>query len=167
MPVEPWHHCSLSLGWGLGCPKLSVTRCLAAKTFLGGILPQCTFSVFSLTLQFPSRMRIGRCISLKACRLPTAWLRPNTALYNLSFFPVSQPGEELFPKDEHGELIFDTVDLCATWEVSTAPNSYVSDLGERGRTGDSGNVDLVQLRPQVDSGESPDVPLPPFHISRI
>uniref|UniRef100_A0ABI7XT55 NADP-dependent oxidoreductase domain-containing protein n=1 Tax=Felis catus TaxID=9685 RepID=A0ABI7XT55_FELCA len=28
-----------------------------------------------------------------------------------------KPGEELFPKDEHGELIFDTVDLCATWEA--------------------------------------------------
>ena len=50
-------------------------------------------------------------------------------MYNLSFFPVSQPGEELFPKDEHGELIFDTVDLCAMWEVSTALNSYVSDVG--------------------------------------
>uniref|UniRef100_A0A8C8X4L1 NADP-dependent oxidoreductase domain-containing protein n=1 Tax=Panthera leo TaxID=9689 RepID=A0A8C8X4L1_PANLE len=28
-----------------------------------------------------------------------------------------KPGEELFPKDEHGELIFHTVDLCATWEA--------------------------------------------------
>lgn len=29
-----------------------------------------------------------------------------------------QPGEELFPKDENGKLIFDSVDLCLTWEVS-------------------------------------------------
>ncbi|XP_014690829.2 aldo-keto reductase family 1 member C23-like protein isoform X1 [Equus asinus] len=28
-----------------------------------------------------------------------------------------KPGEELFPEDEHGKLIFDTVDLCATWEA--------------------------------------------------
>ncbi|XP_049738030.1 aldo-keto reductase family 1 member C3-like isoform X5 [Elephas maximus indicus] len=28
-----------------------------------------------------------------------------------------KPGEELLPKDEHGKLIFDTVDLCATWEA--------------------------------------------------
>ncbi|XP_058537995.1 aldo-keto reductase family 1 member C23-like protein isoform X4 [Neofelis nebulosa] len=25
--------------------------------------------------------------------------------------------KKLFPKDEHGELIFDTVDLCATWDA--------------------------------------------------
>ncbi|XP_062954770.1 aldo-keto reductase family 1 member C1-like [Cynocephalus volans] len=32
--------------------------------------------------------------------------------------PVSmKPGEEMIPKDEHGKLIFDTVDLCATWEA--------------------------------------------------
>ncbi|KAF3818750.1 hypothetical protein GH733_012167, partial [Mirounga leonina] len=47
----------------------------------------------------------------------TAWLGPNIALYNLSFFSVSQPGEELFPKDKDGEIIFDTVDFCATWEA--------------------------------------------------
>ncbi|XP_003786886.1 aldo-keto reductase family 1 member C3 homolog [Otolemur garnettii] len=32
--------------------------------------------------------------------------------------PMSlQPGEELFPKDENGKTIYDTVDLCATWEA--------------------------------------------------
>lgn len=30
-----------------------------------------------------------------------------------------QPGEELFPTDEKGKTLFDTVDICATWEVST------------------------------------------------
>lgn len=50
-----------------------------------------------------------------------AWMRPKIALYNLSFFSVSQPGEEFIPKDKDGEVIFDTVDLCATWEVSTSP----------------------------------------------
>nr|XP_005607016.1 aldo-keto reductase family 1 member C23 isoform X3 [Equus caballus] len=32
-------------------------------------------------------------------------------------FCSTKPGEELFPEDEHGKLIFDTVDLCATWEA--------------------------------------------------
>uniref|UniRef100_A0A8C8X3V7 NADP-dependent oxidoreductase domain-containing protein n=1 Tax=Panthera leo TaxID=9689 RepID=A0A8C8X3V7_PANLE len=34
-----------------------------------------------------------------------------------TFLRPELPGEELFPKDEHGELIFHTVDLCATWEA--------------------------------------------------
>ena len=38
-----------------------------------------------------------------------------TSLKGLLLF---QPGEELFPKDENGKLIFDSVDLCFTWEVS-------------------------------------------------
>ena len=38
-----------------------------------------------------------------------------TSLKCLLFF---QPGEELFPKDENGKLIFDSVDLCLIWEVS-------------------------------------------------
>ncbi|XP_058525515.1 prostaglandin-E(2) 9-reductase-like isoform X2 [Ochotona princeps] len=33
-------------------------------------------------------------------------------------FPVSlKPGEDMIPKDENGKVIFDTVDLCATWEA--------------------------------------------------
>nr|XP_025872750.1 aldo-keto reductase family 1 member C1 homolog isoform X2 [Vulpes vulpes] len=36
----------------------------------------------------------------------------------LIHFPVPlKPGEELFPKDKDGKIIFDRVDLCATWEV--------------------------------------------------
>ncbi|XP_064140890.1 aldo-keto reductase family 1 member C23-like protein isoform X3 [Loxodonta africana] len=37
-------------------------------------------------------------------------------LYIIHFPMALKPGEELLPKDEHGKLIFDTVDLCATWE---------------------------------------------------
>ncbi|KAL4842362.1 hypothetical protein H8958_007441, partial [Nasalis larvatus] len=33
----------------------------------------------------------------------------------------SNPGEELIPKDENGKVLFDTVDLCATWEVECHP----------------------------------------------
>ncbi|XP_017357572.1 aldo-keto reductase family 1 member C1 homolog [Cebus imitator] len=36
----------------------------------------------------------------------------------LIHFPVSlKPAEELIPKDENGKILFDTVDLCATWEA--------------------------------------------------
>ncbi|XP_046534723.1 aldo-keto reductase family 1 member C23-like protein isoform X1 [Equus quagga] len=38
-------------------------------------------------------------------------------LYIIHFPIALKPGEELFPEDEHGKLIFDTVDLCATWEA--------------------------------------------------
>ncbi|XP_040104743.1 prostaglandin F synthase 1-like isoform X16 [Oryx dammah] len=32
-------------------------------------------------------------------------------------FYTSKPGEELYPKDENGKLIADSVDLCRTWEA--------------------------------------------------
>lgn len=33
-------------------------------------------------------------------------------------YPISmKPGEDLFPVDEHGKTLLDTVDICATWEV--------------------------------------------------
>uniref|UniRef100_F7HVK2 NADP-dependent oxidoreductase domain-containing protein n=1 Tax=Callithrix jacchus TaxID=9483 RepID=F7HVK2_CALJA len=36
----------------------------------------------------------------------------------LVHFPVAlKPGEDILPKDENGKVIFDTVDLCATWEA--------------------------------------------------
>ncbi|XP_063087037.1 aldo-keto reductase family 1 member C1-like [Cavia porcellus] len=36
----------------------------------------------------------------------------------LIHYPVSmKPGEDLLPTDEHGKLILEMVDLCATWEV--------------------------------------------------
>ncbi|XP_058388822.1 aldo-keto reductase family 1 member C23-like protein [Diceros bicornis minor] len=38
-------------------------------------------------------------------------------LYIIHYPTALKPGEELLPKDEHGKVIFDTVDLCATWEA--------------------------------------------------
>ncbi|XP_003495005.1 aldo-keto reductase family 1 member C21-like isoform X1 [Cricetulus griseus] len=38
-------------------------------------------------------------------------------LYIMHFPMALKPGEEEFPVDEHGKLIFDTVDLCVTWEA--------------------------------------------------
>ncbi|XP_006254245.1 aldo-keto reductase family 1 member C21 isoform X1 [Rattus norvegicus] len=38
-------------------------------------------------------------------------------LYLIHFPMALKPGDENFPVDEHGKLLFDTVDLCATWEA--------------------------------------------------
>ncbi|KAM5234958.1 aldo-keto reductase family 1 member C23-like protein [Ctenodactylus gundi] len=36
----------------------------------------------------------------------------------LVHFPMSlKPGEQIYPTDKHGKLIYDTVDLCGTWEA--------------------------------------------------
>ncbi|XP_057587209.1 aldo-keto reductase family 1 member C3-like isoform X2 [Hippopotamus amphibius kiboko] len=36
----------------------------------------------------------------------------------LIHFPIAlKPGEDFMPTDTHGNIIFDTVDLCATWEA--------------------------------------------------
>ncbi|GAB1297896.1 Aldo-keto reductase family 1, member C19 [Apodemus speciosus] len=32
-------------------------------------------------------------------------------------FLTTKPSEELFPKDENGKILFETVDLCAIWEA--------------------------------------------------
>ncbi|XP_040823954.1 prostaglandin-E(2) 9-reductase-like isoform X2 [Ochotona curzoniae] len=37
-------------------------------------------------------------------------------LYLMHYPAAMKPGEELFPKDEQGKVIHDTVDICATWE---------------------------------------------------
>ncbi|KAB0394116.1 hypothetical protein E2I00_017445, partial [Balaenoptera physalus] len=38
----------------------------------------------------------------------------------LTHFPIAmKPGEDFFPKDTYGNIIFDTVDLCTTWEHAT------------------------------------------------
>ena len=42
----------------------------------------------------------------------------NYFVTSLKCLLLFQPGEELFPKDENGKLIFDSVDFCRTWEVS-------------------------------------------------
>ena len=50
-----------------------------------------------------------------------AWLSVGklfSDIFKMTASILFQPGEELFPKDENGKMIFDTVDLCRTWEVS-------------------------------------------------
>ncbi|XP_064335361.1 dihydrodiol dehydrogenase 3 isoform X2 [Camelus dromedarius] len=38
-------------------------------------------------------------------------------LYIIHFPMAMKPGEDPLPKDENGKVIFDTVDLCSTWEA--------------------------------------------------
>ncbi|XP_061037651.1 aldo-keto reductase family 1 member C3-like [Eubalaena glacialis] len=38
-------------------------------------------------------------------------------LYLIHFPIAMKPGEDFFPKDTYGNIIFDTVDLCTTWEA--------------------------------------------------
>ncbi|XP_060253547.1 dihydrodiol dehydrogenase 3-like isoform X3 [Ovis aries] len=38
-------------------------------------------------------------------------------LYIIHFPLALKPGEELFPKDENGKMMYDSVDLCRTWEA--------------------------------------------------
>ncbi|XP_055464023.1 aldo-keto reductase family 1 member C21-like, partial [Psammomys obesus] len=38
-------------------------------------------------------------------------------LYLIDYPMALKPGEDPFPVDEHGKLIFDTVDFCDTWEA--------------------------------------------------
>ncbi|XP_040823967.1 prostaglandin-E(2) 9-reductase-like [Ochotona curzoniae] len=38
-------------------------------------------------------------------------------LYIIHFPAALKPGEDLFPRDENGKVIFDTVDIRATWEA--------------------------------------------------
>nr|XP_051690697.1 prostaglandin-E(2) 9-reductase isoform X1 [Oryctolagus cuniculus] len=38
-------------------------------------------------------------------------------LYIIHFPTALKPGVEIIPTDEHGKAIFDTVDICATWEA--------------------------------------------------
>ncbi|XP_037703907.1 prostaglandin-E(2) 9-reductase-like isoform X2 [Choloepus didactylus] len=38
-------------------------------------------------------------------------------LYIMHFPAALKPGENILPMDEHGKCIFDTVDICTTWEA--------------------------------------------------
>lgn len=47
-----------------------------------------------------------------------AWLCVENLICDITKLFLLQSGEELIPKDENGEVLFDTLDLCATWDVS-------------------------------------------------
>ena len=54
----------------------------------------------------------------------------NYFVTSLKCLLLFQPGEELFPKDENGKLIFDSVDFCRTWEVSPGRREPGEEPGE-------------------------------------
>ncbi|XP_045704231.1 prostaglandin-E(2) 9-reductase-like isoform X2 [Phyllostomus hastatus] len=62
-------------------------------------------------------------------------------LFLIHFPTALKPGEEIFPKDSHGKIIFDTVDLCSTWEVSTA--SVPSWRGDRQEFSQDGSSSIL------------------------
>ncbi|XP_045704273.1 aldo-keto reductase family 1 member C2-like isoform X7 [Phyllostomus hastatus] len=72
-------------------------------------------------------------------------------LFLIHFPTALKPGEEIFPKDSHGKIIFDTVDLCSTWEVSTA--SVPSWRGDRQEFSQDGSSSILSpVSTQVTSG---------------
>ena len=54
----------------------------------------------------------------------------NYFVTSLKCWLLFQPGKELFPKDENGKLVFDSVDLCLTWEVSPGKREPGEEPGE-------------------------------------
>ncbi|XP_001916998.2 aldo-keto reductase family 1 member C23-like [Equus przewalskii] len=70
----------------------------------------CTSKLWSTSLQ-PQLVRPALERSLKNLQLDYV------DLYIIHFPVAVKPGEEHLPQDEKGKIIFDTVDLCATWEA--------------------------------------------------
>ena len=54
----------------------------------------------------------------------------NYFVTSLKWLLPFQPGETLFPTDENGKPIFDSVDLCRTWEVSLGRREPGEEPGE-------------------------------------
>lgn len=48
--------------------------------------------------------------------IPKAIVMGGMHFFNNCF--LLQPSEEIYTKDENGKILFETVDLCAIWEVS-------------------------------------------------
>ncbi|XP_069846668.1 aldo-keto reductase family 1 member C3-like [Dipodomys merriami] len=59
----------------------------------------------------PELVQVGLERSLKSLQLSYV------DLYLIHFPVPLKPGEEIFPKDSQGKLIFDAVNLCSTWEA--------------------------------------------------
>ncbi|XP_073912846.1 aldo-keto reductase family 1 member C1-like isoform X2 [Castor canadensis] len=59
----------------------------------------------------PELVQVGLEASLKKVQLSYV------DLYLIHFPVPLKPGDELLPKDSHGKLIFDDVNLCSTWEA--------------------------------------------------
>lgn len=69
--------------------------------------------------------------SQNTCTVPSCGNR--NLLKSLKCLLLFQPGENIIPRDEHGKLLFDTVDLCDTWAVSHWTREH------RGRSRETGS----------------------------
>ncbi|KAI5944028.1 Aldo-keto reductase family 1 member C3 [Manis javanica] len=63
------------------------------------------------TFFHPELVQTGLEVSLRRVQLSYV------DLYLIHFPVPLKPGEEIVPKDAHGKIIFDEVDLCTTWEA--------------------------------------------------
>ncbi|XP_051007372.1 3-alpha-hydroxysteroid dehydrogenase isoform X2 [Acomys russatus] len=73
----------------------------------GTTVPQKLWSTFHR----PELVRSCLEMTLKATQLDYV------DLYVIHFPMALQPGNQFFPRDEHGKLLVDEVDLCDTWEA--------------------------------------------------
>ncbi|XP_004710333.1 prostaglandin-E(2) 9-reductase-like [Echinops telfairi] len=90
-----------------------VGRAIRSKIADGTVKREDIFYTSKLWVTFlrPELAQSALEISLKKLQLDYV------DLYLIHYPTALKPGEEMIPEDEHGKVIFDTVDFCATWEV--------------------------------------------------
>ncbi|XP_024434385.2 estradiol 17 beta-dehydrogenase 5 [Desmodus rotundus] len=90
-----------------------VGRAIQKKIADGTVKRDDIFFTSKLWLTFfrPELVRTALEMSLRKLQLSYV------DLFLIHFPAALKPGEEILPKDPHGKIIFDTVDLCSTWEA--------------------------------------------------
>lgn len=99
-----------------------IGRAIQEKIANGTVKRQDIFYTSKLwgTFFHPELVQTGLEVSLRRVQLSYV------DLYLIHFPVPLKPGEEIVPKDAHGKIIFDEVDLCTTWEVRWLQRSHVS-----------------------------------------
>ncbi|KAI5262152.1 aldo-keto reductase family 1 member C3-like isoform X3 [Manis pentadactyla] len=90
-----------------------IGRAIQEKIANGTVKRQDIFYTSKLwgTFFHPELVQTGLEVSLRKVQLSYV------DLYLIHFPVPLKPGEEIVPKDAHGKIIFDEVDLCTTWEA--------------------------------------------------